>query len=173
MSAEYQKFLDRKRMTAPVVGFDPRALHSRAYPHQRDIARWACKRGRAAIFADCGLMKTGIELMWANEVNGHSNAPVLMLAPLLSDSWEEFYQEVRRQLRFGQQCAVESHVFLSELEMGVYRNLERKRKDSERMAAALVEHMRDFNQREIRGVTRETIEYLPTLPISLPGWVNV
>lgn len=90
----------------------------------------------------------------------------------LSDSWEELYQEVRRQLRFGQKCAVESHVFLSELEMGVYRNLERKRRDSERMAAALVEHMRDFSQREIKGVAKEEIEYRPTQAVQIPEWLN-
>lgn len=90
----------------------------------------------------------------------------------LSDSWEEFYQELCREYRFGQTFAVESHPFLSELEMGVWRNLERKRKDSERMAAALVEHMKDFNQREIKGVRRESVEYKPTVAMELPEWLH-
>ena len=81
MTAEYKEFLDRKRITAPIAGFEPKQLHERAFPHQRDIVRWACRRGRAAIFADCGLMKTGMEVMWAEQVHMKTNRPVLMLAP--------------------------------------------------------------------------------------------
>ena len=83
MTAEdrYRSFLNRKRITSPVAGFEPRELHPRAFPHQRDITRWACRRGRAALFEDCGLMKTGQEVMWAEQVNIYTNEPVLVLAP--------------------------------------------------------------------------------------------
>ena len=78
---EYQKFLERKRIVSTVAGFNSGQLSANAFPHQSDIARWACKRGRAAVFADCGLGKTGIEVMWAEQVNIHTKEPVLMLAP--------------------------------------------------------------------------------------------
>jgi hypothetical protein len=81
MTATYKEFLARKRITAPVAGFDPGPLHRRAFPHQRDIVRWACRRGRAALFEDCGLMKTGQEVMWAEQVHLKTSAPVLILAP--------------------------------------------------------------------------------------------
>lgn len=462
MTAEYQAFLDRKRITAPVAGFEPTKLHDNAKPHQRDIVRWACRRGRAALFEDCGLMKTGQEVMWAEQVHLKTKSPVLMLAPWMvaeqtieegrnlwdvdinlcrsdadvkpglnitnyeklhkfepdfagivcdesgilkafdgktrnqviefsrnipyrlaatatpspndytelgnhaeylgimsmaemlatffvhdggetskwrlkghaevafrewlatwavfltkpsdlgysdegfelpphevflhvldcgpsegflfpveartlqerrgarrssiddkvrdiaalvnssdeqwivwcglndesealakaitgaveitgktavadgneqkradamrgfingthkdlvtkgriagygmnlqfshnmafcsmSDSAEEFYQIVRRQLRYGQKRKVNIHVFLSELEMAVWRNVERKQKETDRLTRAMVDHMKDFNQREIRGVTRETISYAATKPLELPVWLN-
>ncbi len=90
----------------------------------------------------------------------------------MSDSAEEFYQIVRRCLRFGQKSKVEVHVFLAETEMAVWRNVERKQKETDILTRAMVEHMRDFNQREIKGVTKEEIHYLPTKAIELPGWLN-
>lgn len=90
----------------------------------------------------------------------------------MSDSAEEFYQIVRRCLRFGQKRKVEVHVFLAETEMAVWRNVEWKQKETDLLMRAMVEHMRDFNQREIKGVTKEEIHYLPTKAIDLPGWLN-
>ena len=78
--SEYRKFLDKKRLVSSVAGFEPGPIHPRAFPHQRDIARWACKRGRAALFEDCGLMKTGQEVLWASQVSERFGS-VLMLAP--------------------------------------------------------------------------------------------
>lgn len=52
------------------------------YPHQRDLVRWALRRGRAAIFADTGLGKTRMELAWAFEVYRQTSGNVLILAPL-------------------------------------------------------------------------------------------
>lgn len=90
----------------------------------------------------------------------------------MSDSAEEFYQIVRRCLRFGQKNKVQVHVFLAETEMAVWRNVERKQKETDILTRAMVEHMRDFNQREIKGVTKEEIHYVPTKSIELPGWLN-
>ena len=90
----------------------------------------------------------------------------------MSDSAEEFYQIVRRCLRFGQKNKVEVHVFLAETEMVVWRNVERKQKETDILTRAMVGHMRDFNQREIKGVTKEEIQYVPTKAIELPGWLN-
>ncbi len=46
------------------------------------IVEWACKRGKAAIFADTGLGKTLMQLEWAKQVATHTLKPVLLLAPL-------------------------------------------------------------------------------------------
>lgn len=75
---DYQEFLEHKRLVDRPSGFEPRELSPRLFPFQRDIVRWACKRGRAAIFADCGLGKTLMQIEWARQVDG----PVLVLAPL-------------------------------------------------------------------------------------------
>jgi superfamily II DNA or RNA helicase len=53
-------------------------LHSFLFPFQRDIVRWALRRGRAAVFADCGMGKTAMQLVWAHHVPG----PVIIFAPL-------------------------------------------------------------------------------------------
>ena len=51
-------------------------------PFQRDIATWACKRGRAAVFAGTGLGKTLMELAWAAQVVNHTQGRVLVFTPL-------------------------------------------------------------------------------------------
>lgn len=89
----------------------------------------------------------------------------------MSDSAEEFYQIVRRQLRFGQKHKVNVHVFLSELEMAVWRNVERKQKETDALTRAMVDEMKDFSQREIKGVTKQTIEYLPKVAMEIPEWL--
>ena len=52
------------------------------FPFQRDLVRWALRRGLAALFADTGLGKTRMELEWARQVGAHTGRPVLILAPL-------------------------------------------------------------------------------------------
>src|SRR5204863_3031576 len=74
--------LESKRIVAPVAGFDvpPEAIHPALYDFQRDIVRWALRRGRAAIFEDCGLGKTIQQLEWARHVM--ITGKVLIVAPL-------------------------------------------------------------------------------------------
>lgn len=52
------------------------------YEFQKDIVRWALKKGKACIFADCGLGKTPIQLSWAYQVHRHTGGKILILAPL-------------------------------------------------------------------------------------------
>lgn len=52
------------------------------YEFQKDIVRWALKKGKACIFADCGLGKTPMQLSWAHQVCTHAGGMVLILAPL-------------------------------------------------------------------------------------------
>ncbi len=79
---DYQQFLEQKRVSDPPTGFDPVAINPQLFPFQRDIVRWAVRRGRAAIFADCGLGKTPMQLDWARLVSEKVGGPVLILAPL-------------------------------------------------------------------------------------------
>ena len=76
----YAELLDSKRFVAPTVGVDVDAstLSPDAFPFQRDLAAWAIRKGRAAIFATTGLGKTLMQLMWAQA----SGDRVLILAPL-------------------------------------------------------------------------------------------
>lgn len=83
MNLEYLEFLQRKQNIAPPVGFDPGdTLPKFLKPFQRDIVRWALRRGRSAMFEGTGLGKTAQQLSWADAVQKHSDGPVLLFAPL-------------------------------------------------------------------------------------------
>lgn len=81
---EYDDFVQSKRAIVPPSGFDIErsAISSKLFLFQRDIVRWALRRGKAAIFADCGLGKTPMQLDWAKHVCGRTDGSVLILAPL-------------------------------------------------------------------------------------------
>lgn len=90
----YQEFIDSKTIRTVDVGMnlDSSTLNPQLFPFQRDIVAWALRKGRAAIFADCGLGKTPMQLEWANQVPGR----VLILAPLAVGP-----QTVREAAKFG------------------------------------------------------------------------
>lgn len=90
----------------------------------------------------------------------------------VTDSWEAYYQAVRRCWRFGQKREVEVHVFASELEGAVVANLRRKERDAQAMADSLSAETHDAVMAEVSGVTRETNNYLPARMISVPAWLK-
>ena len=82
--ADYLKFLEQKQKAHILSGFDveENGLNKFMFPFQKFIVKRALKAGKYAIFADCGLGKTLMQLEWANQVNKQTNKPVLILAPL-------------------------------------------------------------------------------------------
>lgn len=74
----YEEFLSRKSPSPITFGRDPDELNEILYPFQKAITNWAIRRGRAAVFADCGLGKTLMQLEWARQ----SGDSVLIVAPL-------------------------------------------------------------------------------------------
>lgn len=89
----------------------------------------------------------------------------------LSDSWESVYQIVRRIWRFGQKKPCHVHVITGELEGAVVRNIQRKEKQAQEMAEAMLGHMSEINAAEIHGTARQTEEYRPTQEIQIPAWL--
>lgn len=81
---DYNDFLKNKRFVLESSGFDidKSELNPMLYDFQKDIVRWALKKGKACIFADCGLGKTPMQLSWAYQVHKHTGGMVLILAPL-------------------------------------------------------------------------------------------
>ena len=67
----YSEFLAQKRLDSPSVGFPAGPINPQLFPFQADIVRWAVQRGRAAVFADCGLGKTPMQLEWAQQICEH------------------------------------------------------------------------------------------------------
>lgn len=80
----YNDFLKNKRFVLESSGFDidKSELNPMLYDFQKDIVRWASKKGKACIFADCGLGKTPMQLSWAYQVHKHTGGMILILAPL-------------------------------------------------------------------------------------------
>jgi len=81
---EYLEFLEKKRKTHENLGFEisEQDLNKSMFDFQKFIVKRALKDGKYAIFADCGLGKTLMQLEWANQVSKHTNSKVLILAPL-------------------------------------------------------------------------------------------
>lgn len=78
----YDDFIARKASEDVESGFEPSALGDHLFDFQASIVEWACKRGRAAIFADTGLGKTAMQTEWARQVTEHTGGMVLIAAPL-------------------------------------------------------------------------------------------
>lgn len=80
----YEDFLKEKQKTFISSGFelDENELNSNLFEFQKYIVKTALMKGRFAIFADCGLGKTLMQLSWADAVSKETNMPVLILAPL-------------------------------------------------------------------------------------------
>ena len=89
----------------------------------------------------------------------------------LDDSFEKYYQAVRRCYRFGQIRPVDVHLVYSSAEGAVKENLERKQQLADIMADQMISHMREFVQREVVGTRMERTEYMPTQSINLPEWI--
>jgi hypothetical protein len=77
----------------------------------------------------------------------------------LDDSYESYYQAIRRCYRFGQTRSVEVHVISSQGEGAILKNIERKEMQMAEMSNAMVGHMREFSKREILGLHREINDY--------------
>lgn len=78
----YQEFLERKTHVGADHGFDPVFMPDMLFDFQKSLVEWATLKGRAAIFADCGLGKTFMQLTWAENVRRKTGKPVLILTPL-------------------------------------------------------------------------------------------
>lgn len=79
----YSDFIASKALSDVATGImDVPALNPALFDYQRDIVSWALRRGRGAVFADCGLGKTPMQLEWARVVADHTNGAVIILAPL-------------------------------------------------------------------------------------------
>lgn len=88
----------------------------------------------------------------------------------VTDSYESYYQAVRRCYRFGQRREVDVHIYASEVEGSVVKNLARKEAESKKMAEELSSETRDAVRAEVHGQTRTTNVYKPGA-IVMPKWL--
>ncbi len=92
----YQEFLQKKQQLEGNYGFDPVWMPGNLFDFQKSLVEWACRKGRAAIFADCGLGKTPMQLTWAENVARKTDGKVLILTPLAVA-----FQTVKEGEKFG------------------------------------------------------------------------
>jgi len=95
------EFLNRKTQLAGGFGFEPIWNPDFLYPFQSALVDWSVGQGRAALFADCGLGKTPMQLVWAENIRRHTSKPVLIVTPLAVA-----YQTVAEAEKFGLEASV-------------------------------------------------------------------
>ena len=105
---EYAEFLAGKQRAFVGAGIEPGRLPGQLYDWQAAIVRWALRKGRAAIWADTGLGKSGMQLAWADSIARHTGRPVLILTPLAVGP-----QTAREALKFDVEAAVIRDTFES------------------------------------------------------------
>jgi len=96
----YAAFLDAKAQLGSMDGFEPVFMPEFLFDFQHALVDWAVRKGRSALFADCGLGKTPMLLVWAENVVRFTNRPVLILTPLAVS-----YQTILEAEKFG----IEAH----------------------------------------------------------------
>jgi hypothetical protein len=90
----------------------------------------------------------------------------------LSDSFEAYYQAVRRCYRFGQEHPVNVHIVISDAEGAVKQNIERKQADAERMTSELIKHTKDILAADVHRTVRISEAYTAEKPIAVPDWIR-
>ena len=78
----YEEFIHNKTHLAGEYGFEPTYSNGMLFDFQNHLIEWATRKGRAAVFADCGMGKTFIQLAWAQNIIEKTNKRVLILTPL-------------------------------------------------------------------------------------------
>ena len=98
----YEQFLEKKKLKPQKSGFEVNEskLNNHLFDFQRFIVKRALHHGKYAIFADCGLGKTLMQLEWANQVAKHENGKVLIVAPLAVAG-----QTINEGIKFGIECS--------------------------------------------------------------------
>ena len=90
----------------------------------------------------------------------------------LSDSYERFYQAVRRCWRFGQKQQVNCYIIISEKEINILENIKRKKSQMEEMQANMAELMKSITLAEINHTTRITTAYEPEKEMEIALWLK-
>lgn len=93
---KYESFIDEKSQLGGNFGFKPIYMPDFLFDFQQAILEWAVLKGKSAVFADCGLGKTPMQLIWAENIVRKTNGRVLILTPLAVAM-----QTVKEAAKFG------------------------------------------------------------------------
>lgn len=89
----------------------------------------------------------------------------------LSDSWESYYQAIRRCWRFGQDKDVHVHVVSADTEGAVIDNIRRKDENNKILGESMLNHMKSFMDKEIFSASTEKTEYNANQKMGIPQWL--
>lgn len=129
---------------------------------KEDAIRGWMRRERPVMISKPSIMGWGINAQHCSN----------MMFVGIGDSFEMFYQAVRRVWRFGQQHPVHIHVFASHLEGAVVANLKRKEADAREMAESLAAETRAAVVESVIGTSRETNPYNARKAVKAPAWLQ-
>ena len=115
----YSDFLAAKAHAGADQGFEPTFMPDGAFDFQQAMIEYAVRKGRAALFEDCGLGKTLQFLSWAQNVVEHTNKPVLVMTPLAVAT-----QTIREAEKFGIEAERSSGKYTKKLVVTNYEKLE-------------------------------------------------
>jgi len=160
--SSYAAFLESKRQLGGLHGFAPLWMPDFLMDFQAHLVDWSTRKGRGALFCDCGMGKTPMQLVWSQNVIQHTNRPVLIVAPLAASS-----QTVREAAKFGIPCERSSTGKHTDDARIIVTNYERLHLfDSSRYAGAVCDEssiLKNFD-----GVTKATVtEFMRLLPYRL------
>jgi len=116
---------------------------------------------RKALISKPSIFGFGLNLQQCNE----------MVFVGLSDSWEQFYQAVRRCWRFGQTRPVTVHIICADTEGAVLENIRRKEAQQRELKAEMISVMREQTLAQLGMARQEKTEYQPSVNMELPAWV--
>lgn len=97
----YTEFLSRRAQWNQGEGFEPVFMPDWLFPFQEELVTWSVEMGRSALFADCGMGKTPMQLVWAENVRRQTGQPVLIVTPLAVS-----FQTEREAAKFDIEAAV-------------------------------------------------------------------
>jgi hypothetical protein len=122
---EYEKYLQKKTQVAGNFGFEPLFMPDFLFDFQKSLLTWSLLKGKSAIFADCGLGKSPMELVWSENIYKKTGKPVLLLTPLavgiqMQLEAEKFGVDAKRS-HTGE---IESHIVITNYERLHYYNPE-------------------------------------------------
>ena len=92
----YADFIQTKTQLSGDYGFSPIWMPDFLYDFQQHLVEWCIRKGRSSLFADCGLGKTPMQLVWADNIVRKTNGLVLVMTPLAVS-----YQTIKEAEKFG------------------------------------------------------------------------
>lgn len=160
---DYESYVNAKRIVFAPSGFDVDEINPELFAFQADIVRWALKVGKAAIFADCGMGKTLMELEWANHVCVHTGKSVLIFAPL---------GVARQTVREGAKFGYDVNLCLSQADVkpGInITNYERLDKFSPEPFAGIILDESSILKGQFGKISKNLREFADSIPYRLPA----